>query len=117
MNATECFGLTEIARVTVDETEYVIVDDESFRYAVLAEEYDNVDDRYGRHAVPAFDGHNERTIDAAREHNVERYSLWCAGDGSGVGDIDLCSRIAAAAGIDGMHVAGSCVYVAAAGES
>lgn len=117
MNATEAFGLTEIARATVNGIEYVVASDEAFTCAVPAYAYDEVGVKYQEVAVPRYretdDGDNSEAVDAAGEHNVQRYSLWCAGPGAGVGDEALCRAIAQAAGLDGIHTAGSCRYVTA----
>lgn len=90
--ATTTFGLTETARATVDGVEYVVADDGVFRCAVPADAYDDVPDAY-----------------TARD-----YSAWCSSEGTGIGDHDLCARIAAAAGLGGIHAAGACAYIKAA---
>ena len=91
--ATEKFSLTELARVTVDTVDYVVYSDGSFRWAVDADSYDDVDEGY----------------------SADDYSLWCAEDDEGVSDAHRCARIAAAAGLEGVHVAGTGVWCEAAG--
>jgi hypothetical protein len=88
MKPIEKWNLTEVARVTVDDCEIVVVDDGSFRTAMFADRFD-------------------------AETEVEDYSEWCSGEGSGIGDEDLCARIAAAADLDGIYSAGSCTWVEA----
>ncbi|MGE3526007.1 MAG: hypothetical protein AB7I33_08800 [Gemmatimonadales bacterium] len=79
------WNLTEVARVTVDGTDYVVYDDGSYRVAIEADD---------------FDAGTEETD----------YSLWCAAT-AGVGDRDLARRIAAEAGLDGIYTCGDCTWV------
>lgn len=75
-SATTVFGLTEIARVSVDDVDYVLADDGVYVDAVDADAYDNVPETY----------------------EASDYSLWCAEAGPGVGDVALFRRILRAAG-------------------
>lgn len=85
-------GLSLIARVTVADSAYVVYSDGAYTTALDETSWEMVDtDVYG----------------------PDNYSEWCAGSGSGVGDTDLCRRIARAAGLDGITSAGSCIWCAA----
>ena len=68
----EKWNLREIARVDVDDVEYVIVDDGAYTVAMEAVIYD-----------------------APTEE--DDYSTWCSGEGASIDDHALCARIAEAA--------------------
>lgn len=87
LTPAERWSLTEVARVEVDGETYVVVDDGTYRTAQLG---------------GAFDAETSETD----------YSAWCAAN-PGVGDEDLCARIATVAEIPGVVTAGSCRWVAA----
>lgn len=85
-------GLSLVARVTVDDSAYVVYSDGTYTTAIDEASWEMVDtDVYGD----------------------RDYSEWCASSGSGVGDTDLCARIARAADLDGITSAGSCIWCAA----
>lgn len=77
--------LQEIARCYVDGEAWVVYSDDQFCWALPAKEWD------------------EPTAEID-------YSLWCSSTNA-AGDINLCSRIARAAKLDGIYAAGICVYV------
>lgn len=87
LTPAERWSLTEVARVEVDGETYVVVDDGTYRTA--------------QH-VGVFDAETSETD----------YSAWCAAN-PGVGDEDLCARIATVAELPGVVTAGSCRWVAA----
>jgi hypothetical protein len=62
MNATKCYGVTELGRCEIDGVEYVAYDDGQYRYAVLASDYDDVRDE------PRDD----------TEWRANAYSEWCS---------------------------------------
>ena len=62
MNATKCYGVTELGRCEIDGVEYVAYDDGQSRYAVLASDYDDVRDE------PRDD----------TEWSANAYSEWCS---------------------------------------
>ena len=84
------FAIKELARTTVDGTEYVIYSDGEYTTAIESAEYD-------------------------ADTDEADYSLWCA-QTVGVGDEALLARVLHAAAEDGASLrgavtAGSCVWV------
>ncbi len=92
VKASDLWKLTEEARVTVEDVVYVVANDGNFTCAVEASAFDAVSGAY-------------------QGLGGEGYSLWCAGEGCGIGASNLCRTIASAAGLEGLHVAGSCGWV------
>lgn len=81
------WSLTEVARVELDGAAYVVVDDGTYCTAMEAE---------------AFDAPTDEAD----------YSAWCAAN-PGIGNEDLCARLATEAGLDGIFSSGACTRVAA----
>ncbi len=89
MNATPAarWNLDELARVTVDGTEYVVYSDGHYSWAMPAAGYD-------------------------AETSEEDYSHWCTTRaGRGIGDHALLRRILVAAELEVVYSAGDCVGV------
>lgn len=86
MRPADRWHLQEIGRTVVDGTEYVVYSDGACTWAVKAADFD-------------------------RETPEEDYSIWCQAEGAGIGDTELCRRIAEAADLDGIYSAGACCWV------
>lgn len=115
-SATLIFGLRVLGRATVDEVEYVVYTDEAYTWAVEADVYDHVSlSEYAKRDASHYDAlaSEDDRRDTADEFNSQRYSLWCAEAGSGVGDDELCARIARAAQVEGIYTSGSARYAKA----
>lgn len=99
MNATACFGLTVLARATVNGLDWVLYsDDGALTDATLASDYDDVSAEHAAVKVDDYDNDNDNEIDAAHTHNGGRYSRWCAA--TATADRDTLAAILREAGID-----------------
>ena len=97
MNATDCYGLTEIGRCDIDGVEYVAYEDGQYSYAVLASEYDDV--------------HDEPQDDA--EWRADAYDEWCTR--TSCVDRATSAAVASELSLDGIYSTdGTCVWVPAA---
>lgn len=105
MKASLAFGLTELARVNLDGEDFVLYDDGQLADAIPAREFDDVPVEFAAHTPPKFrtiDGEdNQDAIDAVKEHNVQRYSLWCSQ--TMTVNEETLERILLAAGIDAVN--------------
>lgn len=85
MNASDCYGITTVGRCGIRGTEYVAYYDGARHYAVLAAEYDEVDDE------PRDDS----------EWRANAYSEWC----SKCTDVErrISAAVARELGLDHIH--------------